>query len=273
MKLVTSKKQGGFTLVELVMVIVVIALLSAYIGPKFGSIEKHARAAQVNKISGSIAEAIQVAKATSVVELDAFVPEAATGGALTAIDFDGADSTQNATTTNVNGTVNAIPGEDVSTAFHYPVAISSVAPAAAGAGGGTDIAATDSVLNALVAFGSTVTVYRTAADTEATLTNLRADCPSSGIDNDGDTAAMNTFIAYETQQTAVTSPGTADRVTVFPCSQLGQEDTAAITDADALTTDAIDQACYVRYTDAGSVQAATLDLFVTPTVTAVTTGC
>lgn len=261
MKLVTSKKQGGFTLVELVMVIVVIALLSAYIGPQFASLERQARISQLNKVAGGLAETIQVVKAISVAELDGFVAENPTNNnGLTAIDYDGSDTTEEANTDNANATI--LAGEDISTEYHYPKAIASVDPA------GAAHTATDSILQAQVAFNSSVLVFRNAvADTAETIQDLIDNCPANIIDNDGDSTAANTFVGFENQTAAATA---TDSVTIYPCSLLGTEALSGAT----LTDPANTLGCFVRYNDAGVFTTAlTVDTYQLPSIDKTTSGC
>jgi MSHA pilin protein MshA len=103
------KKQAGFTLIELVMVIVILGVLSAVALPKFVDLGKDARTAAIKAVEGSMrsANAIIYAKAavgnqmgatgtvtisgTSVATVYGFASTAATLASamdLTATDFD-----------------------------------------------------------------------------------------------------------------------------------------------------------------------------------------
>jgi MSHA pilin protein MshA len=55
------KKQSGFTLIELVIVIVILGILAAFIVPRFGALDKQARIAVVKGMAGSLRGAAAVA--------------------------------------------------------------------------------------------------------------------------------------------------------------------------------------------------------------------
>ena len=59
-------KQQGFTLIELVMVIVILGILAAFAVPRFADITTDARRATVESIGGSIRSASALAHATSL---------------------------------------------------------------------------------------------------------------------------------------------------------------------------------------------------------------
>ena len=61
-------KQQGFTLIELVMVIVVLGVLAAFAVPRFADITTDARVATVNAVAGSIRSASALAHATSLAQ-------------------------------------------------------------------------------------------------------------------------------------------------------------------------------------------------------------
>lgn len=52
-----SKQQGGFTLIELITVIVILGILSAFALPRFAGIESEARTASLNGLAGSMRSA------------------------------------------------------------------------------------------------------------------------------------------------------------------------------------------------------------------------
>ena len=55
------KKQGGFTLIELVVVIALLGILAAFAIPRFASLEREARAATTQGLSGSVRSAAAMA--------------------------------------------------------------------------------------------------------------------------------------------------------------------------------------------------------------------
>ena len=62
------EKQRGFTLVELVVVIVILGLLAAAALPKFINVTQDARIASVNGVSGGLQSAVALARAQYVVD-------------------------------------------------------------------------------------------------------------------------------------------------------------------------------------------------------------
>jgi len=61
-----SKKLAGFTLIELVIVIVILGILAASALPRFSDLAGDARAASVNGIAGSLRAAAAIAHATQI---------------------------------------------------------------------------------------------------------------------------------------------------------------------------------------------------------------
>lgn len=55
-------KQQGFTLIELVMVIVILGILAAVALPKFADLSGNARAASVNGVAGGLRSAVAITK-------------------------------------------------------------------------------------------------------------------------------------------------------------------------------------------------------------------
>lgn len=59
-------KQKGFTLIELVMVIVILGILAAFAVPRFADVTSDARKATVDAVAGSLRSAAALAHATSL---------------------------------------------------------------------------------------------------------------------------------------------------------------------------------------------------------------
>lgn len=58
MNIETSRRQGGFTLIELVVVIVVLGILAAFAIPRFVDVNTDARVASMRGIAGSISSSM-----------------------------------------------------------------------------------------------------------------------------------------------------------------------------------------------------------------------
>lgn len=61
-------KQAGFTLIELIMVIVILGVLSAFALPRFANLGDEARTASINGLAGAIKSAVNIAHAQQLAD-------------------------------------------------------------------------------------------------------------------------------------------------------------------------------------------------------------
>lgn len=84
-----NSKNKGFTLIELIIVIVVLSILAAIALPRFAALQQQARTAKAQALSGSIRAAGVIAKASCLADLGTGTPGTCTATAGT-ISMEGA---------------------------------------------------------------------------------------------------------------------------------------------------------------------------------------
>lgn len=87
------KSIKGFTLIELIVVIVILATLSALALPRFTSLQRDARIAKLNAARGAVATASALTHATVLAKNNVADPVACAGGGGTANNLNGAAGT------------------------------------------------------------------------------------------------------------------------------------------------------------------------------------
>ena len=105
------RRQSGFTLIELVTVIVILGILAAFAIPRFTGLEVQARTSAVNGLSGSVKSASALSKALWVANGNATAGTVAfEGGANGVIDVNNTTGYPQATQAGIGNTVTDTTG-------------------------------------------------------------------------------------------------------------------------------------------------------------------
>ncbi len=146
-----SRRQTGFTLIELVMVIVILGVLAAFALPKFADLAGNARAAVFSGAVGAARSAIDIVHAQSLIENE---------------------------TTLVSGQV-SLEGTAIDTRYGYPTR-ASLGDAAQFSGTEIAFTANASPTTSTIAVGTCLATYTQASTSTSPATLVVTTPPASG---------------------------------------------------------------------------------------------
>lgn len=83
------KRQSGFTLIEMVAVIIILAIMAALAFPRFTNLTGKARLSSLNALAGGLRSAVVLAKATWLTELSGIIDTIEMNGAYVSVVIGG----------------------------------------------------------------------------------------------------------------------------------------------------------------------------------------